>query len=524
MLAAMRALATLCVLAASLTFGIASANAATPTIKHVWIVVLENKNYDSTFGASPGSAYLAQTLPAQGQLLTYYYGTGHSSLDNYITMISGQPPAPQPQNDCGTFSEFVPTAEAGWPDANGVEKGDGCVYPARALTIADQLEAKGLTWKGYMEDMGINSPGRAPLTTCDHPTIGTADQTEGAAANDQYATKHNPFVYFHSIIDEQATCDANVVDLSQLDTDLASAATTPNYSFVTPDLCSDGHDANCADGGPGGYTAINNWLSTWIPKIKGSPAYADGGLIIVTFDEAASDRTACCGEPTGPNTSDPGKGGPGGGRTGTVLLSPSIMAGSTNDTPYNHYSLLRSTEDFFALTHLGYAAQDGLKPFGDEVFNTTPTASDRDGDGKPDTTDTCPDVAAATADGCPAPTDVDGDGVPDTSDACPMVAAATADGCPIPVVNGPKPVVKISGVPKKCVKRAFKAKVSVVSRRLASLKAYVDGRRVKTSTKHRFTVKVKPAKLKNGKHRLKGLAKDKLKRTGSKTVKFRVCR
>src|SRR3954453_401040 len=159
MLGAMRSLALLVALAASMCFGGGNA-AAIPTIKHVWIVVLENKSYEPTFGASPGSAYLATTLPAQGQLLTQYYGTGHSSLDNYITMISGQPPDTQTQADCGTFSEFVPTQEP--PDANGVEHGNGCVYPARATTISDQIEAaSGLTWKAYMEDMGISSPGRA---------------------------------------------------------------------------------------------------------------------------------------------------------------------------------------------------------------------------------------------------------------------------------------------------------------------------------------------------------------------------
>src|SRR3954447_2724061 len=169
MLEAMRSLALLVALAASMMgLGVANAGAATPTIKHVWVVVLENKSYDTTFGASPGSAYLGTTLPAQGQLLTQYYGTGHSSLDNYITMISGQPPDTQTQGDCGTFSEFVPTQDP--PDANGVEHGNGCVYPARDLTISDQLEAKGLTWKAYMEDMGTASAS-APLTTCDHPAI-----------------------------------------------------------------------------------------------------------------------------------------------------------------------------------------------------------------------------------------------------------------------------------------------------------------------------------------------------------------
>jgi hypothetical protein len=515
-----RSLALLLALAASMCLGVANASAANPTIKHVWIVVLENKSYDTTFGSSPGSAYLGTTLPAQGQLLTQYFGIGHSSLDNYIAMISGQPPDTQTQADCGTFSEFVSTSV----DPNGVDHGNGCVYPTGDKTIADQIDAAPpLTWKAYMEDMGISSPGRAPLTSCDHPDIGQPDHTETAAANDQYATKHNPFVYFHSIIDDQPKCGAHVVDLSQLDNDLTSASTTPSYSFITPDLCSDGHDSSCADGtSPGGYAGIDNFLSTWIPKIKGSAAYADGGLIIVTFDEAdaSKDATSCCSEPASPNTPHNGGGGDGGGRTGAVLLSPSIMAGTKNDTPYNHYSMLRSVEDFFGLSHLGYASQDGLQPFGSEVFDAKPTPTDRDGDGVPDSSDACPDTAAATANGCPAPTDIDGDGVPDSSDACPTVAAATPNGCP-----DPKPVVKITGVPKKCVRHAFKAKVAVVSKQLAGVTVTVDGHKIAKSKKHKFSVKVKVSKLKKGKqHRLKAAAKDKIARVGSKTVKFRVCR
>src|SRR4051794_32725364 len=452
MMAPVRALALLSVLAASLCFGTASASAALPPIKHVWIIVLENKNYENTFGASAGSPYLAQTLRSQGQLLTNYYGTGHSSLDNYITMISGQPPVPATQADCGTFSEFVPSAP---PDANGVEHGDGCVYPARALTVADQLEAKGLTWKGYMQDMGISSPGRAPLTTCDHPGIGTTDNAEGARADDQYATKHNPFVYFHSIIDRQAACDANVVDLNALEGDLASASTTPAYSFITPDLCADGHDNSCADGtSPGGYAGIDAFLSNYVPKITGSPAFADDGLLIVTFDEASGDASDCCNEPQGATPTSNGYSGNGGGRIGAVLVSKYIKANSTNGTPYNHYSLLRSMEDLFGLTHLGHAAQEGLVPFGDDVFNQP--------SGKPDEPPPPP----------PPPPDPD----------------------------GAKPKVTVKGVPSGCAPKSFKARVTVVAKRLRDVRFYVDSHKLKTSKVRKFTVKVKTSKLRKGKH------------------------
>jgi hypothetical protein len=72
---------------------------------------------------------------------------------------------------------------------------------------------------------------------------------------------------------------------------------------------------------------------------------------------------------------DAGIQGPGGGRTGTVAISPWVEPGSTNDSPYNHYSLLRSLEDLFGLAHLGYAGQGGLRPFGSDVYNASPAPS-----------------------------------------------------------------------------------------------------------------------------------------------------
>jgi hypothetical protein len=242
------------------------------------------------------------------------------------------------------------------------------VYPAAVQTVADQLDARGLTWKGYMEDMGAD-PVRDGGTTCAHPAIGAPDRSQSAAADDQYAARHNPFVYFHSITDRPA-CAADDVPLSRLPGDLGSAATTPSLSFITPDLCHDGHDATCADGGPGGLAAANAFLRTWVPRITGSPAFARG-LLVITFDEAESDSSACCGEPPGPNTPSPGgqKPGPGGGRVGAVLLSPFIRPGTTSTQAYNHYALLRSVEDIFGLGHLGYAAQAGLRPFGADVYS-----------------------------------------------------------------------------------------------------------------------------------------------------------
>jgi phosphatidylinositol-3-phosphatase len=330
-----------------------------PPIKHVFVLVLENENYDSIFGPQSKAPYLAKTLPSRGELLTHYYGIGHQSLDNYIAMISGQAPNPQTQADCQFFTDFTP----GVIGADGQAMGSGCVYPAAVKTVADQLTAKHLTWGGYMEDMG-NNPTEAQ--TCRHPAIDQRDDTQSAHKGDQYAARHNPFVYFHSLIDTNA-CQNNDVPLDRLGAAI-NADDVPNFTFITPNLCHDGHDSPCVDGQPGGLVSVNTFLQQWIPMLQGSRAYRDGGLIVVTFDESGSGADGCCVEDA-PNTPNAGATtqGPGGGRVGAVLLSPYIKAGTVDNTPYNHYSLLRSVENIFGLSPLGLAAK--ATGFGADVYN-----------------------------------------------------------------------------------------------------------------------------------------------------------
>jgi hypothetical protein len=348
--------------------GAAASPEGAPKLGHVFVIVLENENADETFGPDAPS-YLARELPAKGAYVPGYFGTGHFSLDNYISVVSGQAPNPQTQADCNQFTDFQP----GLPAPDGQVIGTGCVYPPQVQTIADQLEARGLDWGGYMEDMAAKAP--AEPATCRHPAIGAADDTQHAEVGDQYATRHNPFMYFHSIIDEQASCDAHDVDYTELAGDLRKESSTPQFSFITPNLCHDGHDEPCVNGEPGGLVSANDFLRKAVPPILDSPAYEDHGLLIVTFDEAEAapgpgDSSACCGEQPGPNTTNPGflVPGPGGGRIGAVMLSPCIAPGTVSDYEYNHYSLLRSVEDGFGLDHLGYAAADGLRPFGSDIY------------------------------------------------------------------------------------------------------------------------------------------------------------
>ena len=183
-------------------------------------------------------------------------------------------------------------------------------------TLPDLIEAKGLTWKTYQEDMP--SPCFA-----------------GAEAGN-YAIKHNPFLYFKPICLDAARCNRSIVPFTQLSVDLA-AGTLPNYVFITPNLCNDAHDCpvKIADG----------WLKGLMAQLL-PPLDAEGTpfLIVLTWDEGQGNHS-CCGLP--PEA---------GGRIATILISPQVKNGFEDATPYTHYSLLKTISEAWHLSYLGHAA------------------------------------------------------------------------------------------------------------------------------------------------------------------------
>ena len=411
-------------------------------IKHVWLIILENKSYDETFTGLNQNSYLWQTLPRQGALLTNYYGTGHFSMDNYISLVSGQAPSYAVQDDCSTTanmtnnnSGIITTGTVGTgtdtdgtadnsgtyttsPNATNASNGNygqllahggidaslsnnGCVYPTDVTTLFNQYNAAGVTWKAYAQDLGGAQPtgsttyvtGSTPGVTdtvpgrddglCGYPGTSAADPVtnptnlvapsgdvssytgaQPANANnngdpaDQYVAKHFPTGWFTSLtgessgtqnsvsypsqpaLNEPATaeydgpgapttgttdtnCDANhVANLDDPTYGLAHdlslpASDVPAFNWITPNNCSDAHDATCqgnnlsgafnANGSPnytpaglpaddpeatppvnytGGLYAADLFLRYYIPLIEKSQAFADGGMIDITFDEA----------------------------------------------------------------------------------------------------------------------------------------------------------------------------------------------------------------------------------------------
>ena len=299
-------------------------------IKHVWLIILENKSYDATFTGLNNNTYLWQTLPSQGVLLKNYYGTGHFSLDNYTSMVSGQATQSDLQADCPFFDEFSGTIDTSGSlftnpnygqlvsaqGANAAPGTNGCVYPASVQTLFNQLDAAHVSWKGYAQDLGnpdvsgpIHSAGvqycGAPYAA-PGPTGSTAFPNPGGAnLTDQYVPKHFPFPWFDSVL-QSGDCASRIANLfdpgSGLYHDLQSEKTTPAFSWISPNNCSDAHDAVChgnnLSGGfsdpntpnppvnyTGGLYASDLFLEHVIPEIEASPAFRDGGLIDVTFDE-----------------------------------------------------------------------------------------------------------------------------------------------------------------------------------------------------------------------------------------------
>ncbi len=205
------------------------------------------------------------------------------------------------------------------------------------ITIGDQLTASGRTWRAYVEDLDKGTPAKA---SCRRPGSNAVDDTTHARPGDGYATRNNPFVYYHSLLD-LGDCDANDGPLARLDQDLQTVKTTPSYSYIAPNLCNDGSESPCVDGSAGGAPAADAFLAAWVPKILASPAYKADGLLIVTFAGSAVPQP----DPLKPV------------RNGTLLVSKWATAGSSDEVAYDPYSLLRSVQDLFALKPLARSAK-----------------------------------------------------------------------------------------------------------------------------------------------------------------------
>ena len=314
-------------------------------VGHVFVIALSTPSYEDAWGTASKADYLDGTLKKHGVFLGGYETLGSTELPDYLAMVSGQGPNSDTDGDCAIYSEF-PTGTG--PAKDGQVPGTGCVYPNTAITVPDQVTAAGKSWRGYID--GLTSQ------TCVHPNSGAADDAPLPFAGADYDTRHNPFIYFHSLLD-LGGCSENDVSLNQLPKDLRTLKSTPAYSFIAPGRCDDGSAGNCSDGSLAGVAGEDAFLHKWVPVIEHSAAYRHDGVLMIVF--------ALSGTPSGSDTPSGGGSAP----VGALVLSRWAKAGQIVSATYNPYSVLLSTEDLLGLTPLVHAS--GAKSFLTEALPGT---------------------------------------------------------------------------------------------------------------------------------------------------------
>lgn len=326
-----------------------------PHYEHIFVIVAENKGFDQLMGHPDWTPNLHR-LSARYGTATQFYAESHPSEPNYVAMVGG--------DTFGIRDDDAYYCKPGMKDefCAASQRPDYAEHTIHAKSLADQLTEHHLTWKGYFED--LPAPGSlVPRWPSDK------DPAEGKP-NALYAAKHNGFVNFASVNGApEAVRRQSFVDFHQLDADLASDA-MPNYAHIVPNQCNDMHGmgngknvpADCNErGNPVGLIKRGDaMIGMLVDKIMVSPVWRAPGnsAIVVTFDENdGSERDAgvqgCCGY-------DPAsRANYGGGRIPTLVITNHGQGSVSDPTPYNHYSLLRTTEAAFGITeYLGHAAEE----------------------------------------------------------------------------------------------------------------------------------------------------------------------
>jgi hypothetical protein len=360
-----------------------------PKVGHVFEIALSTTSYKAAFGRD-GAAYL-KALERRGTLLRGYRSLGSSELADNLAMISGQAPNPDTRGGCTTFAEF-PTAVVA--KANGLVPGTGCVYPETALTIGDQVSASGHVWRAYIEDQGKQ--------TCVHANSNAVDDLALPGADPGYDSRHNPFIYFHSLLD-LGDCATDDLDLSKLPAALSSTSKTATFSFLAPSACGDARAI--AAGAPGSTsspstdpitTTTTTTSSSTPPTTSTTPTTTTSTTTGTATTPTTVGTTAVSGAlgsptaaacPAGPVaiaaenafvkkwvplilrspaykkdgvlvialSGDGAKRSGPPARTGSLVLSRYARKGKVITTNYSPYSLLRSLEDVLGYTPLAKA-------------------------------------------------------------------------------------------------------------------------------------------------------------------------
>jgi hypothetical protein len=338
-----------CVLLAA-GFGPAAAAPAwegVPPYEHVFVIVEENKDYAQIVdpAAAPEIAALAHEYGDAVQ----FFAEVHPSEANYVALLGG--------DTFGIHDDDAYYCKAGStrPMCEGAAQPGYVDHTVRSRHLGDQLIAKGLTWKGYYEN--LPEPGSLAVTASD-PRF-----DNGTRKTALYASKHSGFMNFADVQSDPGRA-GRIVGFDQLDRDLASGD-LPNFALIVPNQCNEMHGLH-GEGVPADCDGANKaalirrgdaYTGALVRKLEASKVWSGKGnvAIVITFDEGGGKtREGCCGVTPGAASNF------GGGHIPTIVITNHGPRGVRDETPYSHYSLLRTLEDAFRVDgRLGHAADEG---------------------------------------------------------------------------------------------------------------------------------------------------------------------
>jgi hypothetical protein len=352
---------TVACLLGALTLPNLAANAADdgnrmPRYDHILVIIAENQAYEDIIGKLDVAPHLNRLAKAHG-LATKFYGEVHPSEGNYVAMIGGDTFGIH--DDDAWYCRLGMTSAPETPSRYCYEATTIKPYvnhTVKARSLIDQLEEHHLTWKGYFQDIPRAGSKAVYYPEEDNPVPGKPSNL--------YASKQNGFINFEKV-QTDPDIERKFVDFNQLAQDLASNQ-VPSYAHIVPNQCDDMHglrgpnvEPTCLSDSPARRIKRgDDKINELVEMIIASPIWKAPGntAIVITWDEDSGHKTGtqgCCS-----CAYSSSKANFGGGHIPTLVITNHPRADVLHEdpTPYNHYSLLRTTEEAFGIDeYLGHA-------------------------------------------------------------------------------------------------------------------------------------------------------------------------
>jgi phosphatidylinositol-3-phosphatase len=326
----------------------ATTTAEIPRYQHIFFIIEENRSYVEIIGEKSIAPNINRLAHEYGTA-TQFYAEVHPSEANYVAMLGG--------DTFGIHDDDAYYCKADSTDryCPGAKRPGYVDHSVSQRSLVDQLEEHRLTWKGYMESIPAAGSDVARWPATDAPGVPA----------ELYAVKHNGFMTFSHVQNDPHRTQ-KIVGFDVLDRDL-STGKMPNYAHIVPNQCNEMHGRDDGPDTPEDCRKSNTdglikrgdkVVGELVEKIMHSSVWQkrENVAIVITFDEnGKAERNqgaqGCCGyDPTSPANF-------GGGRIPTIVITNHGVRGISDPTPYNHYSLLRTTETAFGIDeYLGHAA------------------------------------------------------------------------------------------------------------------------------------------------------------------------